>query len=91
MENDNNDGITRAEVQNIMRRSFAKWAAVTNLEFIELVNRPQNSADIRISFEKGKHSDIYPFDGNGGTLAHAFYPLLNTGERSFLIKFGCYS
>ncbi|XP_012564333.2 matrix metalloproteinase-24 isoform X1 [Hydra vulgaris] len=79
VENDNNDGISRTDVRNIMRRSFEKWAAVTNLKFIELEKRPVNSADIRVSFEIKKHGDPYAFDGEGGTLAHAFYPLENTG------------
>ncbi|XP_066913751.1 matrix metalloproteinase-14-like [Clytia hemisphaerica] len=79
VENDNDDGITREMVQYTMKRSFDKWQAVTNLEFKELVGRPVNSADIRVRFERGTHDDSYPFDGPGGTLAHAFYPHDNTG------------
>ena len=32
-----------------------------------------------IQFQMGRHDDGYPFDGRGGTLAHGFYPLDNTG------------
>lgn len=79
VENSNNDGITNAQVRLTMQRSFDKWQAVTNLQFRELVNKPINSADIRVRFVRGTHDDAYPFDGEGGTLAHAFYPHDNTG------------
>ena len=32
-----------------------------------------------ISFERGYHHDNVSFDGKGGSLAHAFYPLDNKG------------
>lgn len=62
--------------QNVMRntinRALYEWGQHTPLTFSEVVII--DDADITISFHKGNHSDSYPFDGTGGTLAHAFYP-----------------
>lgn len=75
LENGNNDGITRNEIRTIMQRSFHKWQSITNLKFTEQIGSAAKSSDIRVRFERGQHGDSYPFDGQGGTLAHAFYPL----------------
>lgn len=29
---------------------------------------------LQVKFASGSHSDTYTFDGNGGVLAHAFFP-----------------
>ena len=76
LTNDNNDGLTRKQVRDTLILAFGKWQAVTNLDFHEIES---GEADIMVSFVSGYHSDPYPFDGNGGTIAHAFYPHTNVG------------
>ena len=63
--------LTRNDIRRVVWRTLSKWSMHTNINFREV--RP-NDADIRIRFVRGSHSDSYPFDGRGGTLAHAFYP-----------------
>ncbi|KAG8146343.1 hypothetical protein E2320_012696 [Naja naja] len=47
------------------------WSDITPLNFHEVAG---NNADIQIDFSKTDHNDDYPFDGPGGTVAHAFFP-----------------
>ena len=56
-------------------KAFQFWSDVTPLTFTEI--RPSTrSADILIGFYRGAHeNDNGPFDGRGGTLAHAFLPI----------------
>ncbi|XDV45064.1 hypothetical protein PO909_013233, partial [Leuciscus waleckii] len=61
-------------VQPIMAYAFKAWSDVTNLEFQPASSSEQDRADIKISFARSLHEDGYPFDGKGGTLAHAFFP-----------------
>ncbi|XP_056137176.1 matrix metalloproteinase-14-like [Lampris incognitus] len=64
-----------------IRKAFDVWARVTPLTFEELPaeNQSNNSsqgvlADILLLFASGFHGDMSLFDGEGGSLAHAFYP-----------------
>merc|ERR1712119_254333 len=47
------------------------WSDVADLEFERV---EAGEAHIDIQFGKGEHGDADPFDGRGGTLAHAFFP-----------------
>lgn len=58
---------TRAAIQSALKT----WSDVTPLTFKEIT---RGSADIDIQFSRGDHGDGYPFDGRGGTLAHAYFP-----------------
>jgi peptidoglycan hydrolase-like protein with peptidoglycan-binding domain len=69
--------LTAAETRQGVEQAFALWAAETPLSFTRVSNA--DSADIRIRFVTGDHGDGSPFDGAGGTLAHAFYPPPNSG------------
>ena len=52
------------------------WAKATPLTFTKVTNGP---ADIVISFDKEGDRD-YSFDGPGGELAFAHFPLDNVGK-----------
>ncbi|KAK9965095.1 hypothetical protein ABG768_004204 [Culter alburnus] len=63
------------DVKSIMIYAFKAWSDVTNLNFEDASpTSERDRADIKISFARSLHDDGYPFDGKGGTLAHAFFP-----------------
>ena len=62
-----------------MTQAFDKWHKITNLNFKKLSHTDATEADIVVMFARRSHGDPYSFDGRGGTLAHAFYPLDNKG------------
>lgn len=61
----------RAAVDKEISRAFKMWADVSPLTFTHKKSGPVN---IDIQFVRGEHGDGDPFNGPGGTLAHAFFP-----------------
>ena len=74
--------MTRDDIRRIIHYALGKWQAAANINFKEVQT---NSADILVSFAPGQHGDPYPFDGRGGTLAHAYYPYKNFGMEAYCI------
>ncbi|CEF62484.1 FI21212p1 [Strongyloides ratti] len=67
--------IDSSDSKNGLYEAFGLWSAVVPLKFYETLY----GGDIDIRFETGKHNDPWPFDGSGGTLAHA-----TLGQGGFL-------
>ncbi|EMP37967.1 Macrophage metalloelastase [Chelonia mydas] len=63
--------LPRFMVEKAIQKAFKVWSDVTPLKFQKVARR---EADILIRFAHGAHGDSSPFDGRGGTLAHAFAP-----------------
>ncbi|XP_027699987.1 matrix metalloproteinase-17 [Vombatus ursinus] len=61
----------RDTVRALMYYALKVWSDITPLNFHEVAG---SNADIQIDFSKADHNDGYPFDGPGGTVAHAFFP-----------------
>uniref|UniRef100_A0A4W5NGN2 Peptidase metallopeptidase domain-containing protein n=1 Tax=Hucho hucho TaxID=62062 RepID=A0A4W5NGN2_9TELE len=65
-------------VERILTLAFKAWSDVAPLSFRQLSGSDRENkgpgGDIRVSFTRSLHDDGYPFDGRGGTLAHAFFP-----------------
>ena len=69
--------LSQSEVRDAFRRAFEMWEAVAPLRFEE---RSSGDVDIVILFAKAVHGNnvgesmFEAFDGQGGTLAHAYFP-----------------
>ncbi|XP_056100549.1 collagenase 3-like [Rhinichthys klamathensis goyatoka] len=68
--------MTKAEVDDSIRRALQVWADVTPLRFTRIY---KGTADIMISFATKNHGDGMAFDGPHGVLAHAFAPSSGIG------------
>ncbi|EDO48606.1 predicted protein, partial [Nematostella vectensis] len=72
--------LPKSDQERIYKWAFAQWTGVSKLKIREASpDLPDDKVDILIDFVRGYHGDGYPFDGPGGTLAHAFYPHNNEG------------
>jgi len=69
--------LSRAVVVKTLKKAMCLWSSQTNVEFVE--DNSGETPDIVVAFGEGSHGDPFPFDGAGGVLAHAFYPLNNKG------------
>ncbi|XP_014392669.1 PREDICTED: matrix metalloproteinase-25 [Myotis brandtii] len=70
--------LSQETVRTLMHHALAAWGIESGLKFREVGSQGPPEADILIDFVRAYHQDSYPFDGQGGTLAHAFFP----GEHS---------
>ncbi|KAG8523178.1 Matrilysin, partial [Galemys pyrenaicus] len=55
----------------LIEKAFNMWSKEVPLSFRRV---KWGIADIMIRFVRREHGDLYPFDGPGNTLAHAYFP-----------------
>jgi matrix metalloproteinase-14 (membrane-inserted) len=71
--------LSASNVDKEVARAFNVWSDVTDLTFTPVSS---GKVHIEIRFENGEHGDGDPFDGPGGTLAHAYFPIYG-GDAHF--------
>ncbi|VDM09791.1 unnamed protein product [Wuchereria bancrofti] len=62
--------LSESEVRDALKKAFDTWSAVTRITLNEISKK----ADITVAFARRMHNDPWPFDGEGGILAHATLP-----------------
>ncbi|XP_043360133.1 stromelysin-1-like [Dermochelys coriacea] len=63
--------MAQVDVDAAIKKAFTVWSKVIPLTFNRV---DRGDADILISFAARVHNDFNPFDGPGGTVAHAYAP-----------------
>ncbi|KZC09460.1 Matrix metalloproteinase-14 [Dufourea novaeangliae] len=71
--------LPQQKVDAELNKAFKVWSEYTDLVFTQ---KKSGQVHIEIRFEKGEHGDGDPFDGPGGTLAHAYFPVYG-GDAHF--------
>jgi len=71
--------MTRRDVDSEIKKALSVWSEHTDLTFTQ---KRSGKVHLDMSFLKGEHGDGDPFDGSGGTLAHAFFPVFG-GDAHF--------
>ena len=71
--------MSRRDVDGEIEKALEVWSDHTDLSFTQ---KRSGKVHIDMSFLKGEHGDGDPFDGSGGTLAHAFFPVFG-GDAHF--------
>uniref|UniRef100_A0ABD2WDK6 Peptidase metallopeptidase domain-containing protein n=1 Tax=Trichogramma kaykai TaxID=54128 RepID=A0ABD2WDK6_9HYME len=71
--------LNRESVDIEIKKAFSIWSNHTDLDF---QHKKHGQVHIEIKFELGDHKDGDPFDGPGGTLAHAYFPVYG-GDAHF--------
>ena len=70
--------MTKQDIDSEIRKAWQVWSSVTDLSFEQ---RRSGKVHVDIRFEDGEHGDGDPFDGSGGTLAHAYFPVYGGGVK----------
>ena len=71
--------MSKQDVNTEIRKALEVWSNVTRLKFKQVQSGPVH---IDVRWEEGEHGDGDPFDGVGGTLAHAYFPVYG-GDAHF--------